>query len=115
MNKTATQVLMERDYRADLRRARAQQLAHAALQKLEPVIARENWQKVFYELLDLFMSEGIEIVTDAYRAELGLAPRDEKGWTRAEALALEAARLAVLMPSTIRPIPAAAPAAPHKD
>jgi hypothetical protein len=49
------------------------------------------------ELFDKLHAEGVEIITDATRAEAGLPPRGPDGWTQDELVALEHRRLEVMM------------------
>lgn len=51
------------------------------------------------------MQRGVEVLTDAYRASLGLPPRTTDGWTAEEIVALEQQRLKAMyepMPPLMR-------------
>lgn len=85
--------------RMDLRRRRAETLAHAALRKLDLLLENDSrsQEAAFYALLELFMDNGCEVLTDLDRQQIGLSPRDREGWTADEVRALEALRLKELL------------------
>lgn len=92
---------MTDDYRADLRRARATQLAAAVMDVLKPFIAddreRDAMRDAHNALFDMFYTSGAEVINDYQRHELGLPVRDVKGWTADELRAWEQHRLEMLM------------------
>lgn len=79
--------------RVDARRLRAEVLVHDVLQKLRPYIAEGSEREVYYALLESFCQQGVEVLTDHVRHELGLRPRGPDGWTADEIMALEQHRL----------------------
>jgi hypothetical protein len=87
--------------REDRRYLRARTLAYGVMRSLEPFIADEVQRPALTALLDLFAREGVEVLTDYTRAEIGLPPRDQKGWTIEEIIALERVRLELML----KPIP----------
>lgn len=92
---TATEQLKRRD----MRLMRAQHLVSAVMQKLSPYFdeRQDSARRDAYEaLLELFHSEGVDVITDAQRADAGLPPRGPDGYTAEEVLAIEKRRLDVL-------------------
>ena len=83
--------------RMDVRRRRAESLAVAILREIDDHVARESWRDIHHKLLDLLTMEGVEILTDADRATIGLPPRGPDGWTAEEIVALENHRLQALL------------------
>jgi hypothetical protein len=94
--KTATQAAVERMNRLDFRRRRSSQLLGAIMQEIGNLIPRDNTQELHDRLLELFMTAGVEIITDQDRREAGLEPRDEFGTTPSELAAIELRRLELL-------------------
>lgn len=47
-------------------------------------------------LMDAFMAQGVDILTDYDREQLGLPPRGPNGWTIEEMVAMEKKRLALM-------------------
>lgn len=87
------------DMRLDRRRLRANSLAAAVMQVITPYIRDEDGQErkeAYYAMLKLFLTEGVEVLTDNDRLAAGLPPRDEKGWTPDELAVFEAVRLEAL-------------------
>ena len=83
----------ERDMRPNLRRMRADSLAHhifAGLEKFIPYEAQNDAHKALHECL---FREGVEVLTDRLREAFKLPPRGPDGWTVDELVALEEARL----------------------
>lgn len=93
MNMTATDTL-----RFNLRKRRAETLIHAVIREVEPLLRDEPriMEELYKRLIDLFHAEGVEILTDYSRSELGLPPRGPDGWTPQEILALEEKRLELI-------------------
>lgn len=84
------------DMRLDLRRSRADQVIAAVMHELGSGYEFTR-EQIYRALFAVLYESGIDILTDAMRAEIGLPPRDEKGWTAQEAYALELKRLEGLM------------------
>lgn len=81
-------------HRPDLRQQRAQSMTHAIRQEIEPFLERGTDQHSLMEkLFVLCMQRGVEVLTDADRALLGLSARTTDGWTAEEIFALEQQRL----------------------
>jgi len=103
MSVTATEVMREQDLKLNLRRMRAEMFVSAVLNELRPFLREEDGpcdrpeRDAYYALLKLFIDQGVDVITDYTRQEAGLPPRDGEGWTRDELVALEAARLALIM------------------
>jgi hypothetical protein len=92
--------------RADLRRLRIQPLVHLIMHAVAKHIGEEGRRRnamraIYEEVFDLLHKEGVEILTDHMRAEMGLPPRGPDGWTIEEIVALERLRLELLT----RPLP----------
>ncbi len=84
--------------RPDMRRLRSQVLMHHILHIVEKHLSDEDNRRnamrdIAHDLDEKFRSEGIEIITDATRAEAGLPLRGKDGWTLPELQALEQRRL----------------------
>lgn len=101
--------LMRRDRRA--RRAMAfvgavmrvidNQLRDRILDDPEDRVIRD----IYEELTDLCRKEGVEILTDRIREDIGLPPRGPDGWTMEELLALEQRNLEVMRaPIVMQPV-----------
>lgn len=76
---------------------RARMLTAEVLRSIEPFLNLDvRRQDVSDAVLNLFMTEGVEVLTDHTRAEIGLPPRNAKGWTMEEVLALERVRLELM-------------------
>ena len=88
----------------NIRQRRATDLAHLVMRRLEPHLQEDRYRDVIEALLDLFMQEGVEVVTDRDREHHGLPPRGPEGWTTSELVALEHARLALMMRPIVMPI-----------
>ena len=87
--------------RIDLRLNRANQLTahvmHIVMQHIcdhDPDV--DHRHEVSRALQELFYTRGVEIITDADRATLGLSPRGADGWTADEIIALEKRRMELL-------------------
>lgn len=91
---TATEVMEERR-RMDLRRVRANVLLAAVMGELSNLVTDQR--EAYDRLYELFHREGVEILTDYTRSEIGLPPRSFDGWTDAEINALEMSRLETLL------------------
>lgn len=98
-----TSSILERPNR---RHQRAAALLAAVYQAIAPYLdAREDPGEVRGLIMDLLTAEGVEVLTDRMRADIGLSPRGPDGWTAEEILALEAHRLdAMLRPLPLLPI-----------
>lgn len=96
-NMTATQTRERNSFRLNLRENKAKQLASSVLNELDRLIPYDCKNQVWEKLVDLFMMDGIEILTDHDREQAGLPPRGPEGWTTDELIALEKMRLDVLM------------------
>lgn len=84
-------------HRPDLRYRRAQSMAAAIRQEIEPFLERGADQRALMDkLFALCMQRGVEVLTDADRITLGLSPRTTDGWTAEEIIALEHKRLAAM-------------------
>ncbi len=80
--------------RPDRRHQRAMTLMAELARIVEPYLAHAASQRLLYrELMELLTREGVEVLTDYTRWEIGLPTRDGKGWTIEEIIALEKARL----------------------
>ena len=94
--------------RINKRQYRANTLAAHIMQKISDALYEADQKHrnlnrfVHNALLETFISEGIDIVTDLDRQQYGLPPRDEYGWTLEELHALEQKKLELMT----RPMPA---------
>jgi hypothetical protein len=79
--------------RQDLREMRVRALLAEVMNRLQQFIADANYREVEVALAELFSQDGVEVLTDNSRADLGLPPRDQKGWTSEELVAFERLRL----------------------
>jgi hypothetical protein len=99
--KTATQIMMEdREdrYRLNLRRKRAEAMTVAILSEISRFLDYEDRRRDIYDaIFELLNKEGVEVITDHTRQELGLPPRDGYGWTADEIRAYEMRRLELMM------------------
>lgn len=87
----------ERDaFRVDLRRRRAESLAHTIFSQLQHYIPRANEREAFKELLAVLEQQGVEVLTDQLREDAGLPARGPDGWTVDELLELEKKRLELI-------------------
>ncbi len=91
--------------RIDKRRMRAEQMTHHILRALERHIPDSARHDAFYSVLELLYDEGVEVVTDHHRAELGLPPRGPDGWTDQEIVAMEHATMALMLKPIIMEMP----------
>lgn len=87
--------------RIDRRRLRIQPLLHQILQIVGKHLSDEDMRRnalreLHNELFDKLYEEGVEIVTDHTRAEIGLPPRGPEGWTAEELIALEQRRMELM-------------------
>lgn len=101
---------IEMSLRYDLRRQRATALTAAVLHELDRHTPDDVREDVHNALMRVFTQEGVDILTDYTRAEVGLPPRGPDGWTVEEMVALERARLEVIarplvMPRFLEPTP----------
>lgn len=102
----------------DLRRRRADVIAHNILHALEPWIERlerldewrsaetpegeprfsppKNRRDIYRAVFDLLYAQGMEVIADSDRAEAGLDWRNHKGLTNRELMILEERRLEVM-------------------
>lgn len=91
---TATE-MMDVRHRMDLRRLRAHALLAAVINELGDLVS--DPREAHDRLYELFHREGVEILTDYTRNEIGLPPRSLDGWTDAEIKALEMVRLDTIL------------------
>ena len=86
--------------RQDLRARRAMSLASAVMDKISHLICdcgEEPLRRVAHDaILDIFFQEGVEVLTDYDREQMGLQPRSPDGWTIDEIIALEKRRLEIM-------------------
>lgn len=96
----------EMSMRMNLRQRRAQILAAHVMEKLRGHLyedrERDTLRDVHDILMQTFMEQGVEVLTDYDREQNGLPARGPDGWTTEELLALERRRLEILT----RPMPA---------
>jgi len=71
------------DYRYDLRARRAAALTAAIMQEIGPYLG-DNKRDAAKAIDNLLWRLGIDPLSDAERARIGLRPRDNKGWTDEE-------------------------------
>ena len=87
--------------RIDKRRMRAEALAHAIFQKVQPLLHRGDDNHLdrdaFYAIFEVCHAEGVEVLTDHRRAELGLRPRGPDGWTDEEVILMERTMQAMML------------------
>lgn len=96
-NRTATQSYMARIEHPDKRRMRAIHMTAAIMQEIEDLVDYQDARgRIYDRLYDLFYENGASIMTDVDRAKEGLEPRDAKGWTPSEKLALKRAEIETL-------------------
>lgn len=69
---------------SDLRRYRAQHFAAAIMREIQDVVSDADYAAIHDRLLHVLHQNGAEIMTDQTRAEMGLEPRDNLGWTPSE-------------------------------
>lgn len=94
----------EENYRINLRRMRADALLAAVLDKIRPFLNEDCEKDAYYALLEFFIQEGVEVLTDYHRKEMGLPSRDGEGWTPKEVHALELKRMEELL-APFKPFP----------
>lgn len=88
------------------RRMRAQMMAAELYRVIEPHLDRDADRRTVHDgLMELIFSDGWEVITDAQRAEAGLPPRNEEGWTAEELVALEQHRLDLMTRPIFAPFP----------
>jgi hypothetical protein len=98
---------LEMSMRINLRRRRADALVAAVMKEIRyHLVDRDAEAEVARALRHVFYQEGIEILSDYTRAEIGLPPRGPDGWTLEEMHALERARLDAIMRPSQMVIPA---------
>lgn len=83
---------------SDKRRLRAQALVAHILRIVERHLSdedrrRDTMRELNAELFEKLWEEGVEIITDQIRAEIGLPPRGPEGWTVEELVVLEERRI----------------------
>lgn len=101
MDETATATRIDEERRINLRQQRATALTAVTLKAIEPFLDQgsDNVRRdAYYALMDLFMQQGVDIVTDHDRALLGLSPRTADGWTMEEIRAMDQLRLNTILP-----------------
>lgn len=77
----------------NIRYTKASQLASWLMRTLDDHLPRASRSEAYAKIMEFLMTEGLEILTDEDRNRAGLPPRGPNGWTHAELLALEYARL----------------------
>lgn len=88
--------------RPDRRQQRAMALVGQILRIVESTMHPEvDPRRMRDQLMELLMGEGVDLLTDFTRSEIGVPPRDGQGWTITEILALEMVRLEAMT----RPFP----------
>lgn len=103
MSELQTTSATDKMLRMNKREYRAKVLASHIMQKISDALyeadqEHRNLNKYVHNaLLETFMSEGIDIVSDIDRHQCGLPPRDEYGWTLEELYALEQKKLDLMM------------------
>jgi hypothetical protein len=86
--------------RQDRRQLRARSVAAAIVQAIDKLLQRDRdldllaketqlLRAIDEAVTNLLTEKGIEVMTDYHRSEIGLPPRDQKGWTVEEILAYE--------------------------
>lgn len=84
----------QRFNRLDHRQRRAQSVAHEVFRVVDPFLHPEaDGRDVMRAIMDVLMREGVEVLTDYYRQEMGLPPRGPDGWTVEEIVAFERAMI----------------------
>jgi len=86
-------------YMPNKRLLRAQSMASAVMQTLGKFIKDDNRDEKKYAhraLMDLFMGQGVEVITDRDRIEAGLPLRDEYGITEMELQIIENRRMTIM-------------------
>lgn len=82
--------------RTDFRRRRAEYLTAAIMDELKDILQPYSDDRlldhVYERLCRVLYENGAHIMTDRDRAEAGLEPRDDLGWTPSERVAYEKAR-----------------------
>ena len=90
----------------DIRRRRAMEFTAMAQHIIgKHVDDRRVLRDIAHEIYELCRKEGVEIITDAVRADMGLPARGPDGWTAEELLALEKRRLELMMAPRVVQIP----------
>jgi hypothetical protein len=91
---------LQQSMRADLRRVRAQlllaevmRIVRGEVPDCEEVYESDCLRAITRKLEDLFRQDGVEVLTDYTRQEMGLPPRGPDGWTIEEIHAMERLRL----------------------
>ncbi len=97
------------DYRIDKRKRRADALASAVIQEIGGMLQPDMKRDAMRAIVDLLWRIGADVITDAERAEIGLPPRDNMGWT-SEELAIREAHLNMLACQAMTPFVVKAPA-----
>ena len=105
-DETATQAMQRKwdnDMRFDRRRETATALTNLISKEIAPFLgdgehAREDAARAIYGII---MGQGVSFLTEQDRRDLGLPPRDDKGWTADEIRAYQAHRLDMMA----RPLP----------
>ena len=89
----------------NLRQQRAEVLVAAIMHAIDPFVRCQDVETAAHAIREVLTRDGAEILTDHYRQELGLPPRDGRGWTPAELLTMELRRLQTIMASIPHVIP----------
>ena len=88
---------METQWHVNIRALRAQSVVSGIMEIVGRHAPGADKYSIYRELVESFEKQGVEIVTDHTRQEAGLPPRGPLGWTAAELVALEQARLEALL------------------
>lgn len=81
----------------DRRRAEARAIGHAIFNEIHDLLPRDVAGEVHARLLDTIYRNGVLLVRDDERADLGLDPCDEKGWALSERVKFEQARISAML------------------
>lgn len=92
---TATQT-RERDMRQDRRKLEAQAIGHAIFAEIRDLLPREVEAAVHERLLATLHRNGVLLVRENERGQLGLEPLDDKGWTPSERVKFEQDKIAAM-------------------
>jgi hypothetical protein len=102
MNERTATKLSSRDdgLTINARYMRAQQMTAHVMHAIGKYITDEendHYREAARALLDLFYDNGVDVITDQMRADAGLPPRGEKGWTEQELHVMEMRRIEAML------------------
>lgn len=86
----------ERDMRRDRRKYQAQMIGQAIFTEIRDLIPIEVEGEVHDRLLAALYRNGVLLVREDEREQLGLEPLDEKGWTPSERVKFEQDKIALM-------------------